>query len=149
LKVGFLLFNEDSELLLESLTTDGPEARWPRLEPGMVELRCALPRRFLNEGSYRLELHCSLHHREWITRPGQNSPMVHFEIQGGLSDSPYWTSARPGLLAPEWVWERTFDTCTNGHCPPSQPLLKRIQTSGCTVAMVCRLLWDTTATGAL
>ena len=118
LKVGFELFNEDSKLLFCSLTTDGPEAEWPRLERGTVELRCALPRRFLNEGSYRLELHCSLHCREWIIRPGQNCPAVHFEIQGGLSDSPYWTSPRPGLLAPEWVWERTFDTCFDRHCPP-------------------------------
>jgi lipopolysaccharide transport system ATP-binding protein len=107
LKVGFGLFNQDSELLLSSLTTDGPERSWPQLSSGEVELRCALPRRFLNEGTYRLELNCSLHHREWIARPGHNSPAVHFTIQGGLSDSPYWLKPRPGLLAPEWRWERS------------------------------------------
>jgi lipopolysaccharide transport system ATP-binding protein len=103
---GFSLFDQDSRELLWSLTTDGPEASWPVLEPGLITFRCALPQRLLNEGHYRLELNCSLHCRDWILRPGHNSPSVHFEIRGGLSDSPYWTFARPGLFAPEWKWER-------------------------------------------
>ncbi len=107
LNAGFALFNQDSEQLLWSMTTDTPEGEWPRLETGLVELRCALPKRFLNEGSYRLELNCSLHHRDWFVRPGHNSPSVSFEIQGGLSDSPYWLYARPGILAPEWKWTLT------------------------------------------
>ena len=106
LKVGYTLFNQDSQLLLSSVTTDGPETSWPRISFGEVELCCPLPKRFLNEGTYRLELNCSLHHREWIAQPGHNSPTVHFTIQGGLSDSPYWLKSRPGLLAPEWQWER-------------------------------------------
>lgn len=105
LNAGFAVFNQDSQLLLWSLTTDGPEESWPILDSGVVELRCALPRRFFNEGSYRLEMIASLHMRDWFIRPGYNSPAVHFEVQGGLSDSPYWTFARPGVLAPEWVWE--------------------------------------------
>jgi lipopolysaccharide transport system ATP-binding protein len=105
--LGFSLYNEHSHLLLSSLTTDGPESSWPKLARGQVDLRCALPTRFLNEGGYRVELHCSLHCREWIAKPGSHSPAVHFEIQGGLSDSPYWMRARPGLLAPDWRWQRT------------------------------------------
>ena len=107
LNAGFSLYNQESQELLWSLTTDGAESEWPRLERGMVELRCALPKRFLNEGSYRLELFWSLHCRDWIVRPGHNSPAAHFEIRGGLSDSPYWLFGRPGLLAPAWKWERT------------------------------------------
>jgi lipopolysaccharide transport system ATP-binding protein len=105
--IGFAMLNQDSHLLLWSLTTDAPEECWPKLERGVVELRCALPNRLLNQGTYRLELNCSLHCREWLARPGHNSPAVHFEIQGGLSDSPYWLHAREGILAPEWAWERT------------------------------------------
>lgn len=105
LNLGFALLNEDSELLLWSLTTDGPADRWPRLKRGINEFRCKLPTRFLNEGKYRLELQASLHCRDWFIRPGYNSPMIHFTIQGGLSDSPYWLWARPGLLAPVWAWE--------------------------------------------
>jgi len=107
LNAGFILFNQDSEQLLWSLTTDGPEESWPKVDIGEVEFRCALPTRFLNEGTYRLEMNCSLHHRDWFVRPGYNSPAVHFEIQGGLSDSPFWLYARSGLLAPEWRWEST------------------------------------------
>jgi lipopolysaccharide transport system ATP-binding protein len=109
LNLGFALFNQDSQVLLWSLTTDGPEERWPKLAPGLNEFRCALPPRFLNEGAYRLELNCSLHCRDWFIQPGRNSPCVHFEIQGGLSDSPYWTFARPGIFAPEWAWKRTIN----------------------------------------
>jgi len=105
--IGFALLNQDSQMLLWSLTTDGPEECWPVLERGIVQLRCPLPKRFLNEGTYRVELNCSLHCREWLAQPGINSPAVHFEIQGGLSDSPYWLCARPGVLAPGWQWERT------------------------------------------
>lgn len=103
--VGFSLFAQDTELLW-SLSTDGPEHSWPKLDPGLVEFRCPLPARYLNEGSYRLEMIASLHCRDWFIRPGQNSPIVHFEIRGGLSDSPYWMFARPGMLAPVWIWER-------------------------------------------
>jgi len=106
LKAGFTLFNQNSELLLSSVTTDAPEKSWPQLSIGEVELRCALPVRLFNEGTYRLELNCSLHHREWIARPGDNSPTIHFTIQGGLSNSPYWLNRRAGVLAPEWKWER-------------------------------------------
>jgi lipopolysaccharide transport system ATP-binding protein len=106
-KAGFKLFNENSQHLLSSLTTDGPEATWPKLDIGEIELRCPLPRRLLNEGTYRVELICSLHNREWIAQPGYNSPSIYFTIRGGFSDSPYWILSRPGLLAPVWRWERT------------------------------------------
>jgi lipopolysaccharide transport system ATP-binding protein len=107
LRAGFAMFNQDSQHLLSSFATDGPEVTWPKLAIGEVEIRCALPRRLLNEGTYRLELNCNLHHREWIARPGHNSPSIYFTIRGGFSDSPYWLRARQGLIAPEWRWERT------------------------------------------
>ena len=105
LNVGFALFNQSSQELFWTLSTDGPEARWPKLKLGVNTLQCALPKRLLNEGVYRLEMIASLHCREWLLRPGENSPSIFFEIRGGLSDSPYWLWARPGLLAPEWSWE--------------------------------------------
>ncbi|MGC1272202.1 MAG: ABC transporter ATP-binding protein [Planctomycetaceae bacterium] len=107
LNAGFALFNQDSHQLLWSLTTDGPETAWPPFKVGLNEVRCELPRRYLNEGDYRLELIASLHCRDWFVRPQFNSPAIHFEIRGGLSDSPYWLFARPGILAPEWAWVRT------------------------------------------
>ena len=105
LNVGFALFDQSSHELLWTLSTDGAEPHWPKLKPGVNTLRCVLPRRWLNEGVYRLELIASLHCREWLLRPGENSPSIFFEIRGGLSDSPYWLWSRPGLLAPDWSWE--------------------------------------------
>lgn len=107
LSVGFVVYTENSDILLWSISTDRPEQEWPRIDTGEVELRCSLPRRLLNEGIYRLEINAGLHFREFICRPGHNTPAIYFEIRGGLSDSPYWLSARPGLLAPEWQWQRT------------------------------------------
>ena len=105
LNVGFALFNQSSHELLWTLSTDGAEPRWPKLKLGANTVRCALPKRLLNEGVYRLEMIASLHCREWLLRPGENSPTIFFEIRGGLSDSPYWLWSRPGLLAPDWSWE--------------------------------------------
>jgi lipopolysaccharide transport system ATP-binding protein len=102
--VGYAISNEESVLLYWSLTTDVSQQLWPNLQAGEVSLFSELPSRFLNEGSYRLEMIASLHCREWIVRPGYNSPMIRLEIRGGLSDSPYWQAARPGILAPVLAW---------------------------------------------
>ncbi|CAA2141138.1 ABC transporter ATP-binding protein [Hyphomicrobium sp. ghe19] len=104
LNVGMVIFNGHSEELLWSLSSDADEAVRVQLQKGKQELYCALPKRLFNEGRYRVELMASLHHREWIAHPGRNSPAIFFEIRGGLSDSPYWMSARPGILAPNWIW---------------------------------------------
>jgi lipopolysaccharide transport system ATP-binding protein len=106
LSVGFVLYNNNAEVLLWSISTDAAEKDWPTIDVGEIELRCLLPKRLLNEGVYRLEINAGLHHREYICRPGYNTPSISFEIQGGLSDSPYWFNARPGLFAPEWKWQR-------------------------------------------
>jgi lipopolysaccharide transport system ATP-binding protein len=59
-----------------------------------------MPEHFLNEGDYRLEMILSLHFQEWLSRPGVNAPSFNITIRGGLSQSPYWMMARPGLMAP-------------------------------------------------
>lgn len=104
IKIGFSLFDENSQLILSSFTTDRSEGEWPDVRPGIVEFQCDLPRHFLNEGTYRIELHISLHNREWIVRPEHDAPTINFSIRGGLSDSPHWLAARAGVLAPVWHW---------------------------------------------
>ena len=64
-----------------------------------------IPRRLLNEGTYRIELIASLHCRDWLLAPGQNAPSIFLTIQGGLSDSPYWMGRRNGIVAPVLPWE--------------------------------------------
>lgn len=123
--LGYCLYTSGGDILYQSLSTDEDEARWPRLVRGRNLLRSEIPRRFLNESDYRLELIASLHCRGWILQAGVNSPALHLSIHGGLSDSPYWTTYRPGLIAPVMPWtvapEPPVDTRTDVSVPASTP----------------------------
>ncbi len=105
LTVGYAIYAEDGTLLYWSYQTDKEEAQWPRLHPGRCVLRSRLPARLLNEGFYQIELIGGLHFREWLFTPGISAPSIQIQIQGGLSESPYWMAKRPGLLAPVLEWE--------------------------------------------
>lgn len=100
LTIGFSIYNSEGELIFWSYHTDTAQEKWPALQIGYNKLVCWLPPNFLNEGEYRLELMASLHFKEWILQPGVNSPLIYFKIKGGLSESPYWMMARPGICAP-------------------------------------------------
>jgi lipopolysaccharide transport system ATP-binding protein len=103
--VGYTLVSQEGQTLYWTYHTDQCENNWPDLKCGAVRIRSRLPKQLLNEGNYRVELIASLHFREWILEPGNNAPHITVKIQGGLSDSPYWMSQRPGLLAPVLEWE--------------------------------------------
>jgi len=115
LAVGYSLSTSAGELLYWSETTDGPEHSWPRPEPGEWVFRSPLPARLLNEGEYRLEMIVVLHFQSYIVRPDENSPVITLGIKGGLSDSPYLTAARDGILAPmrEWSMEPASATASS------------------------------------
>jgi lipopolysaccharide transport system ATP-binding protein len=106
LTVGYALYTEGGDLLYWSYQTDAASNQWPQLQRGPCILRSRIPSRFLNEGSYKLELAGGLHFREWLFEPGVKAPSISMTIQGGLSDSAYWMIRRPGLLAPVMPWER-------------------------------------------
>ncbi len=108
--IGFALFTGGGDLLWWSYHTDGEPAAWPRLQAGRNRLRTRLPMRLLNEGRYRAELIAGLHFRNWIFPPGGGGPFLRFEISGGLSDSPFWTARRDGLLAPVLTWKAIAQT---------------------------------------
>ena len=108
LNIGIGVYDEGGSLLFWSLTTDATEDDWPRLKRGPVQLQVILPRRFLNEGTYRVDLLASLHYRAWLLT-GSTTPTVSFSIQGGLSDSPYWDHKRPGIFAPVLRWQRSHE----------------------------------------
>ncbi|MDO8579674.1 MAG: ABC transporter ATP-binding protein [bacterium] len=105
LTIGYALYSDDGTLLYWSFQTDGPEKNWPRLEKGPFTIKSEIPRRLLNEGVYRIELIGGLNDRTWLFSPGGNNPNINISIKGGLSDSPYWTRKRPGILAPELPWK--------------------------------------------
>ncbi len=100
LTVGFAVYAASGELLFWALHTDRKPEMWPAIRTGHNKLVCWIPRHFVNEGDYRIELIVSLHYVAWLSQPGVNAPSVHIAVRGGLSESPYWMMARPGLLAP-------------------------------------------------
>jgi lipopolysaccharide transport system ATP-binding protein len=100
LTIGYAIYCEDGTLLYWSFQTDGPEENWIELSKGINVLRCKIPNRFLNEGTYRIECIGRLHPGQWLFEPGRNAPPIFLTILGGLSDSPYWMNRRPGILAP-------------------------------------------------
>lgn len=104
LTIGYAIFTEEGILLYWSYQTDESEDKWPKLKRGHCVLRSNIPKRFLNQGIYRIELIGSLHFRKWLFEPGVSSPAIFLNIQGGLSDSPHWMIKRPGILAPVMEW---------------------------------------------
>ena len=104
LQVGYALYNEEGELLYWTCHNDISEDHWPKLSLGRVQFKARFPKRLLNEGNYRLDLLIALYCREWICQPGVNSPSIYLEIKGGMSDSPYCTLKRPGILSPMFEW---------------------------------------------
>jgi lipopolysaccharide transport system ATP-binding protein len=104
LQIGLGLYHAGNELLFWSTVRDAAENAWPPLPRGRVRLECEIPAHLLNEGTYRADLFLGLYHRRWICEPGVSAPSVSFEIQGGLSPSPFWVERRPGALAPLLPW---------------------------------------------
>ena len=104
LTIGYALYSEDGSLLFWSYHTDDWNSHNLITKKGYVKLSSQIPKRFLNEGVYKLELLGSLHFIRWLFEPGSTAPSIDLTIKGGLSDSPYWMAKRPGLLAPLLNW---------------------------------------------
>src|ERR1043166_368889 len=109
LNFGYSLVNESGVRLYWALTTDQTPEQWPRLERGQLTLTSPVPRRLLNEGLWRLELHAGIHNQAWFSQPGATPYAVFLRIAGGLSDSPYWTTPRAGVVAPVVPWIATME----------------------------------------
>lgn len=103
--IGYAVYSSDNQLLYWSYQTDVKQSDWLKLIKGYCKLKSKIPKRFLNEGDYRIELIASLHFKEWLCEPEENAPFINLKIRGGLSDSPYWIMKRPGILGPVLKWE--------------------------------------------
>ncbi|MCR4813191.1 MAG: ATP-binding cassette domain-containing protein [Lachnospiraceae bacterium] len=100
---GYALYNSDGILLYWSyLTDDYHEDR--NVKQGINILTGEIPNHFLNEGEYYIYFSASLHYIQWLVNPEEDSPCLKLNIQGGLSDSPFWPSKRPGVCAPVLKW---------------------------------------------
>jgi lipopolysaccharide transport system ATP-binding protein len=104
LKIGYAIYSEEGFPMYQSYHTDRPEAEWPRLTSGKWVLRGRIPAKILNEGAYRIELMGSLHNIQWLIGPKGRAPEVILRVERGLSNSPYWTNRRPGVIAPMIDW---------------------------------------------
>jgi lipopolysaccharide transport system ATP-binding protein len=104
LQIGFAIYNDNEELIFWSFHNDTKEIDWAKLKIGNNKIRAKIPKRLLNEGTYRIELLAALYFREWLLKPGGQNPNIYLDIRGGLSDSPYWYQKRPGVLAPVINW---------------------------------------------
>ncbi len=106
LTIGIAIYNEaNGSLMLMSYPTDKPQSDWQKLKKGKVILRSKLPAHLLNAGGYKASLIGGIHNEFWIFEPGTKIPSIQLNINGGLSESPYWKLPREGLLAPILDWE--------------------------------------------
>ena len=104
---GYAIYNADGTLLYWSYLTDDYDEN-NNVSVGKNILTGEIPAHFLNEGEYYIYFSASLHYIQWIVNPEEDSPCLKLYIQGGLSDSPFWPSKRPGVCAPvlEWTVEK-------------------------------------------
>lgn len=103
-EIGYAIYNQFGVPVYTTFFYDGPEDRWPKIGKGNVELHSKIPKRYLNEGIYKLELIAGIRKKTWYIGPGSTEISLNFEIQGGLSDSPIWHSKRQGVTAPVIEW---------------------------------------------
>lgn len=101
--VGYAIYNADGTLMYWSYLTDDYDEN-NNVKPGRNVLVGEIPDHFLNEGEYSIYFSASLHYIQWIVNPEEDSPCLKLHIQGGLSDSPFWPSKRPGVCAPVLKW---------------------------------------------
>ena len=105
LQIGYSIYNEEGIRLYWSCFNDTKEEEWPIINYGQNHFCSRIPKYYLNEGSYRIEMIVSLYDREWFCIPETDrSPKITMEIKGGLSDSPFFTTKRPTLLSPVLQW---------------------------------------------
>jgi lipopolysaccharide transport system ATP-binding protein len=104
LTIAYYVVDEDSRVLYCSNQIDMREDDWPKLHTGKNHLRTRVPKRFLNEGDYRLFIDSSIHQQRFIVPPDTDNINIYLSIKGGLSDSPYWTYKRQGVVAPVLKW---------------------------------------------
>lgn len=105
LMIGYRLFDEENHIIYTTTHVDSSPEKWPSIRKGTNVFYSHLPKRLLKEGRYRLELVAKPHGSNWIIGPSDNSPTVFLTIQGGSSDSPYWSSHKQNLVVPIVQWK--------------------------------------------
>lgn len=102
---GYDVFDRDHKHIYACNQTDCSQSDWPKFQIGINRVRSKIPPNFLNEGDYHLKLVASLFNRMWLVNPFKGQAQINLSIRGGLSESPYWTIKRGGVVAPIFRWE--------------------------------------------
>ena len=100
---GYAIYNSEGTLMYWSYSVDDYDEN-NNVKPGKNVLVGEIPNHFLNEGEYYIYFSASLHFIQWLVNPELDSPCLKLYIQGGLSESPFWTMKRPGVCAPVLKW---------------------------------------------
>lgn len=107
LTIGFRVYDEDTgNIVFVSMHTDENFDLWPKIAEGENTIKAKIPKNFLNEGRYLIEVTSSLYKKEWLLKPKEHDISIVIEIAGGVSQSPYWTVKRQGVVAPVLHWEK-------------------------------------------
>ena len=101
--IGYAVYDSMGRLMYWSYSTDKYD-EYKEVHLGKNIIEGEIPEHFLNEGSYSIRLMASIHYQEWLINPAENCPMRELVIQGGLSNSPFWTMKRGGICAPLLQW---------------------------------------------
>jgi lipopolysaccharide transport system ATP-binding protein len=107
--VGYAIYTDDNIRLYSTLITDSSHYSGRELNKGNITFKSQIPGRFLNEGGYRISAIIGIRTQSWFIHPNQSSPHIFLEIKGGLSDSPYWTKRRPGVIGPLLNWDIEYE----------------------------------------
>ncbi len=98
--IGFDLYDQHNQHIFRCFHTDSSVGSENDVYlTGDIEIRFSVPK-ILNEGNYYASLCIGIHNQEWLLSPGSDDFKLNFEINGGLSSSPFWMHKRPGLIAP-------------------------------------------------
>lgn len=101
--IGYAIYDKEGNVVYWSNNTDIYDEK-KQLHKGRNCLKAEIPSHFLNEDDYYVYLMASIHFQEWLIDPSKDSPRRKLSIQGGLSESPFWTLKRPGICAPVLNW---------------------------------------------
>ncbi len=100
----YYLYNDENTLIYQSASHDVNSHGQVKFKKGKRVIQTQIPKRFLNEGEYRIELGMILHGERHIIHSGNFPPTIYLQIEGGLSDSLKFLMRRSGILAPVLEW---------------------------------------------
>lgn len=107
LTLGYALYDNHGNIIFWSYQTDRSEKDWPLLSIGENELFTQVPTSILNEGVYYAECIGGIHNKEWFYKP-RSSNLICIDLKGDFVYSPYWSFRRPGIIAPQTIWENSY-----------------------------------------